>query len=151
MPDNGVILEVEDVQKRFGRVEALRDADFELRNGEVHAIVGDNGAGKSTLIKIVSGVFQPDAGELALDGRRVEIGSPREARTLGIETVYQDLALADHLDAAANLFLGREELLPPPLSWFGFLDKKAMKRRAEEEMRHLKIGMKSVEQPVLSL
>ena len=145
------LLEARAVAKHFGRVVALSEANFELRDAEVHAIVGDNGAGKSTLIKIVSGVFQPDAGELALDGRRVEIGSPREARTLGIETVYQDLALADHLDAAANLFLGREELLPPPLSWFGFLDKKAMKRRAEEEMRHLKIGMKSVEQPVLSL
>ena len=145
------LLEARAVAKHFGRVVALSEANFELRDAEVHAIVGDNGAGKSTLIKIVSGVFQPDAGELALDGGRVEIGSPREARTLGIETVYQDLALADHLDAAANLFLGREELLPPPLSWFGFLDKKAMKRRAEEEMRHLKIGMKSVEQPVLSL
>ena len=137
--------------KHFGRVVALREANFELRDGEVHAIVGDNGAGKSTLIKIISGVFQPDAGELALDGNAVTIGSPRDARALGIETVYQDLALADHLDASANLFLGREELLPPPLSWLGFLDKKAMKRRAEEEMRHLKIGMKSVEQPVLSL
>jgi len=146
-----MVLEARAVAKHFGRVVALREANFELRDGEVHAIVGDNGAGKSTLIKIVSGVFHPDAGELLLGGQPIEIGSPREARSLGIETVYQDLALADHLDAAANLFLGREELLPPPLSWFGFLDKKAMRRRAEEEMRHLKIGMKSVEQPVLSL
>jgi simple sugar transport system ATP-binding protein len=148
---SSTVLEARAVAKHFGRVVALREANFELRDGEVHAIVGDNGAGKSTLIKIVSGVFHPDAGELLLDGQPIEIGSPREARSLGIETVYQDLALADHLDAAANLFLGREELLPPPLSWFGFLDKKAMRRRAEEEMRHLKIGMKSVEQPVLSL
>ena len=145
------LLEARAVAKHFGRVVALREANFELRDGEVHAIVGDNGAGKSTLIKIISGVFHPDSGELLLDGAAVTIGSPREARSLGIETVYQDLALADHLDASANLFLGREELLPPPLSWFGFLDKKAMRRRAEEEMRHLKIGMKSVEQPVLSL
>jgi fructose transport system ATP-binding protein len=108
-------LEVRGVAKHFGRVVALREANFELRDGEVHAIVGDNGAGKSTLIKIVSGVFHPDAGELLLNGKPVAIGSPREARALGIETVYQDLALA------------------------------------EEEMRHLKIGMKSVEQPVLSL
>ena len=150
-PAGEPVLEARGVAKHFGRVVALREANFELRDSEVHAIVGDNGAGKSTLIKIISGVFGPDAGELLLDGRRVTIGSPREARTLGIETVYQDLALADHLDASANLFLGREELLPPPLSWFGFLDKKAMRRRAEEEMRHLKIGMKSVEQPVLSL
>ena len=77
------------------------------------------------------------------------IANPREARELGIETVYQDLALADHLDAAANLFLGREELLPPALlGWLGFLDSKAMRRRAEEEMRRLKIGIQSVEQPV---
>ena len=145
------LLEARGVAKHFGRVIALREANFQLLPGEVHAIVGDNGAGKSTLIKIISGVFHPDAGELLLGGEPVQIGSPREARTLGIETVYQDLALADHLDASANLFLGREELLPAPLSWFGFLDKKAMRRRAEEEMRHLKIGMKSVEQPVLSL
>src|SRR6266487_2716614 len=145
------VLEARAVAKHFGRVVALREANFELRDGEVHAIVGDNGAGKSTLIKIVSGVFHPDAGELLLGGQPVEIGSPREARSLGIETVYQDLALADHLDAAANLFLGREELLPPPLSWFGFLDKKAMRRRAQEEMRRLKIGIHSVDQPVLSL
>jgi len=80
--DNDVILEVEDVQKRFGRVEALRDADFELRNGEVHAIVGDNGAGKSTLIKIISGVYQADAGELRLDGKPIAVHNPREAREL---------------------------------------------------------------------
>jgi len=149
--DNDVILEVEDVQKRFGRVEALRDADFELRNGEVHAIVGDNGAGKSTLIKIVSGVYQADAGELRLDGKPIALHNPREARELGIETVYQDLALADDLDAAANLFLGREEYLPPPLGALGFLDRKAMRKRAEEEMRRLKIGIQSVDQRVVEL
>src|ERR671924_212836 len=99
------VLEVRGVAKHFGRVVALREANFELRDGEVHAI----------------------------------------------ETVYQDLALADHPDASANLFLGREELLPPPLSWFGFLDKKAMRRRAEDEIRRLKIGIASVEQPVLNL
>jgi simple sugar transport system ATP-binding protein len=145
------LLEARNVQKHFGRVVALREANFTLRPNEVHAIVGDNGAGKSTLIKIISGVFQADAGEIAIDGRPVTIANPREARELGIETVYQDLALADHLDASGNLFLGREQLLPPPLSWFGFLDKKAMRRRAQEEMRRLKIGIQSVEEPVLSL
>src|SRR5438094_5029316 len=122
------LLEARAVAKHFGRVVALREANFELLDGEVHAIVGDNGAGKSTLIKIISGVYHPDAGELLLDGKPVTIGNPREARTLGIETVYQDLALAEHLDASANLFLGRERLLPPPLSWLGFLDTKAMRR-----------------------
>jgi simple sugar transport system ATP-binding protein len=145
------LLEARRVQKHFGHVVALREGNFTLRPNEVHAIVGDNGAGKSTLIKIISGVYHADAGEIALEGRPVTISNPREARELGIETVYQDLALADHLDAAANLFLGREELLPPPLSWFGFLDKRAMRRRAQDEMRRLKIGIQSVDQPVLSL
>jgi simple sugar transport system ATP-binding protein len=145
------LLEARNIEKHFGRVIALRDANFSLRPNEVHAIVGDNGAGKSTLIKILSGVHQADAGELLLDGRHVTIANPREARALGIETVYQDLALADHLDAAGNLFLGREELRPPPLSWFGLLDKKAMRSRTVEEMRRLKIGIQSVDEPVLSL
>ena len=145
------LLEARNIGKHFGRVVALRSANFSLRPNEVHAIVGDNGAGKTTLIKIISGVHQADAGELLLDGRRVTIANPREARALGIETVYQDLALADHLDAAGNLFLGREQLRPRPLSWFGFLDKRAMRRRAEEEMRRLKIGIQSVEEPVLRL
>ena len=145
------LLEARGIGKHFGRVVALYDGNFGLRPNEVHAIVGDNGAGKSTLIKVISGVFSADSGELLIDGAPVTITNPREARALGIETVYQDLALADDLDAAANLFLGREELLPPPLSWFGFLDKRAMRRRAEEEMRRLKIGIQSVERPVLSL
>src|SRR5437868_14568456 len=100
-----LLLEARDIQKRFGRVVALREGNFTLRPNEVHAIVGDNGAGKSTLIKIISGVHHADAGEIAIDGRPVTISNPREARELGIETVYQDLALADHLDAAGNLFL----------------------------------------------
>src|SRR5205809_6082354 len=145
------LLEARNVQKHFGRVVALREGNFTLRPDEVHALVGDNGAGKSTLIKIISGVFHADAGEIAIDGRPVTIANPREARELGIETVYQDLALADHLDASGNLFLGREQLRPPPLSWLGFLDKKAMRRRAQEEMSRLKIGIHSVDQPVLSL
>ncbi len=145
------VLEAKNVQKHFGHVVALREGNFALRPNEVHALVGDNGAGKSPLVKIISGVFHADAGDIAIDGRSVSIANPREARDLGIETVYQDLALADHLDAAGNLFLGREQLRRPPLSWFGFLDKKAMRRRAQEEMRRLKIGIQSVEQPVLSL
>src|SRR5262245_9367351 len=143
---DGSLLEARGIQKRFGHVVALAHGDFQLAPNEVHAIVGDNGAGKSTLIKIVSGVYHADGGELLLDGRHVAIANPREARRLGIETVYQDLALADHLDAAANLFLGREELRPPPWSWFGLLDKKAMRRRTEEEMRRLKIGIQSVDE-----
>jgi ABC-type sugar transport system ATPase subunit len=145
------LLEARGIQKHFGHVVALATANFELAPNEVHAIVGDNGAGKSTLIKIFSGVHHADGGELLLDGKPVAISSPREARQLGIETVYQDLALADHLDAAANLFLGREEYLPGVLGRLGFLDRKTMRRRAEEEMQRLKIGIKSVDQPVVDL
>jgi ABC-type sugar transport system ATPase subunit len=147
----GPLLEARGIQKHFGRVIALAQGDFELAPNEVHALVGDNGAGKSTLIKVISGVYHPDGGELRLDGRPVTIASPRDARLLGIETVYQDLALADHLDAAANLFLGREEYLPGALGWLGFLDRKTMHSRAEEEMRRLKIGIKSVDQAVVDL
>jgi ABC-type sugar transport system ATPase subunit len=149
--EGGPLLEAINVQKRFGRVVALRGASLELQAGEVHALVGDNGAGKSTLIKIVSGVLQPDAGEIRLDGQPVAIHNPREARALGIETVYQDLALADHLDAASNLFLGREELFPGPLRWVGFLNRRAMRRRAAQEMQRLRIEIPSVQQPVLTL
>jgi len=145
------LLEARGIQKHFGRVVALAEGDFQLAPNEVHAIVGDNGAGKSTLIKIISGVYHADGGELRLDGQPIAIGNPREARQLGIETVYQDLALADHLDAASNLFLGREEYLPGALGWLGFLDRRKMHDRAEEEMRRLKIGIKSVDQPVQNL
>jgi simple sugar transport system ATP-binding protein len=144
------LLAAHGIEKSFGQVVALRGADFELEPGEVHAIVGDNGAGKSTLIKIFSGVFRQDAGTLAIDGREVTIDSPRAARELGVETVYQDLALADHLDAPANLYLGRESLLPPPLSWFGFLDKGAMRRKTGETIERLKVGIPSLEQPVMN-
>jgi fructose transport system ATP-binding protein len=151
MESPGPLLEARGIEKRFGHVVALAQGNFQLAPNEVHAIVGDNGAGKSTLIKIVSGVYHADGGELRLDGEPITIDNPREARRLGIETVYQDLALADHLDAAANLFLGREEYLPGVLGWLRFLDRKAMRRRANEEMRRLKIGIKSVDQPVVSL
>jgi simple sugar transport system ATP-binding protein len=145
------IFEARDVTKRFGRVVALRGVDFDLRAGEVHAIVGDNGAGKSTLIKILSGVMQPTSGEILIDGHPISLGSPREARSHGIETVYQDLALANHLDASANLFLGRESLQPGVLGWLGFLDSRTMRRRTSEELRHLKIDIPSVQVPVLGM
>ncbi|GAC1324292.1 MAG: ATP-binding cassette domain-containing protein [Chloroflexota bacterium] len=145
------LLQAQGIQKRFGSVVALRMVNLELAAGEVHAIVGDNGAGKSTFIKILSGVIQQDAGDIKIDGQAVSMRSPHEAREVGIETVYQDLALAGHLDAAANLYLGREVLLPPPLRWFGFLDKRSMRRKTEQDMRRLKIGIKSVEQSVMSM
>jgi ABC-type sugar transport system ATPase subunit len=145
------LLEIRGLQKRFGRVVALRGVDFDLRPGEVHAIVGDNGAGKSTLIKLVSGVMQPDEGEILIDGQAVHIHSPREARQLGIETVFQDLALANELDAAENLFLGREILRPGVLGWLGFVDKPKMRRQAAQELARLKISIPSVQQAVVAM
>ena len=102
------VLQARAIVKRFGHVTALSGADFELYPGEVLAVIGDNGAGKSTLIKVLSGALQPDEGELRLDGEEVHFKSPLDARRAGIETVYQDLAVAPALDIAANLFLGRE-------------------------------------------
>ncbi|MGH7122443.1 MAG: ATP-binding cassette domain-containing protein [Acetobacteraceae bacterium] len=111
------LLEVEGLVKSFGPVDVLHGVDLTLAAGEVLALVGDTGAGKSTLIKHVSGVYHPDAGEIRLEGRPVRVETPGQARALGIETVYQDLALADELSVGANIFLGRE----PVRRLFGFL------------------------------
>jgi simple sugar transport system ATP-binding protein len=102
------VLSVTGLRKSFGPVEALRGVDLQLQAGEVLAVVGDNGAGKSTLIKHISGVYRPDAGQMLLAGEPLSLNSPRDARARGIETVYQDLALADDLSIGANIFLGRE-------------------------------------------
>jgi simple sugar transport system ATP-binding protein len=129
-------LEARDVVKSFGTVRALRGVSFEAYPGEVTALVGDNGAGKSTLIKVLSGVFAPDSGEVLVDGKRVTISDPQAAAALGIETVYQDLALAPDLDAAANVFLGRE------LRRFGVLhNHPEMRRRTAERFSELGVGM----------
>jgi ABC-type sugar transport system ATPase subunit len=143
---DGPVFEVRRAAKHFGGITALQDGSLTLYPGEIHAIVGDNGAGKSTLIKIMSGVFPPDAGTLMMNGESVDISSPRAAHGLGIAVVYQELALVDHLDVSANLFLGRELFLPTPLCWFGFLAKRRMRREAQEEIRRLKIGIRSVDQ-----
>jgi len=127
--------------KRFGHVEALRGADFAIRPGEVVGLVGDNGAGKSTLVSVLVGDQRPDAGEILLDGSPVTLHSPEQARALGIETVYQDLALADDLDAPANLFLGREIFRGGVLGRLGVLDKSAMRTRASELLRELGVTL----------
>lgn len=145
------LIDARGITRSFGRVVALRGADFTASAGEVSAIVGDNGAGKSTLIKILSGALQPDGGEIRLDGTPVHLSSPVDARHLGIETVYQDLALAPSLDVASNLFLGREARSPGLLGWLGFLDDRLMRRRARQELANLQIGLTSVRQPVLTL
>src|SRR5204863_4084247 len=108
MPDDAPTLELRGVSKSFGSVQALQDVDFEVREGEVMALVGDNGAGKSTLIKCVAGIYAIDSGETFFDGQPVHIHGPKDAARFGIEVVYQDLALCDNLDVVQNMYLGRE-------------------------------------------
>ena len=127
------------LSKSFGHVRALQDVDLDIRQAEVLAIVGDNGAGKSTLTKILSGVYQPDRGEIQVNGRIVRINNPHEARELGIATVFQNLALVDSRDVAANLFLGRE-----PTRWKFFVDRKKMIADAQRVVAELRVNMPSM-------
>jgi fructose transport system ATP-binding protein len=146
------ILEGRGLVKRFGQVVALNEADFDLYPGEITAIIGDNGAGKSTLIKVLSGAFQPDDGEIMLDGEHVRFRSPLDARRVGIETVYQDLAVAPALDIAANIFLGRELRRSGPAGrLLRALDKRTMRREAARHFSELKIGIPSIGQAVENL
>lgn len=145
------VLEARRLVKTYGRVRALRGANFTVFPGEVVALVGDNGAGKSTLTKCLSGVIQPDAGEILLDGAELHLSSPLVAMSHGIETVYQDLALADDLDAAANLYLGREVFKPGPLGWFGVVDGARMRKEAAAAFRSLGIQLQDVRATIGSL
>lgn len=137
------VLEARGVVKRFGSVEALRGADFAVGAGEVVALMGDNGAGKSTLVKTLSGVHQPDEGTVLMDGRVVTFPTPVDARAHGVETVYQDLALADTLKPAANLFLGRELRRRGLLGRLGVMDTSAMRTQADEVFRTLKVTVRA--------
>jgi simple sugar transport system ATP-binding protein len=145
---DGALLEARAVVKSYGHVQALQEADFDVGSGEVTALVGDNGAGKSTLIKILSGTLQPDGGEIRFEGRPVTIHSPLDARRLGVETVYQDLALAEDLDPAANLFLGREVMRPGVLGMLGFIDKAEMRERAAKSFTTLGIDLQDMDAEV---
>src|SRR2546427_8504485 len=129
------ILEARGLVKRYGHVTALDGADFQLLAGEILAVIGDNGAGKSTLIKALAGAIIPDAGEILLDGKLVRFHSPLDARRQGIETVYQDLAVAPAMSIAENLFLGREPKRTGLLGWLGALDKKRMLAEAPRHMQ----------------
>ena len=147
-----LVMEARGLVKRFGHVTALDHADFELREREILAVIGDNGAGKSTLIKALSGALAPDAGEIRLDGRVVHFRSPMDARSAGIETVYQDLAVAPALTIAENLFLGRELRRPGVLgSVFRMLDRKRMYDESTAHMRELRIEIGSMNQAVETL
>jgi simple sugar transport system ATP-binding protein len=145
------LLEARGLRKSFGAVRALDGADFELEEGEIHALVGDNGAGKSTLIKVISGVHHADGGSLAIDGKTVRFSSPHDAQDAGIETVYQDLALAGTLDAASNVFLGRELLRGGLLGQLRFVDRGAMRRSVESELQRLGTTIPALKNPVGSL
>jgi fructose transport system ATP-binding protein len=145
------ILEAHGLCKSFGSVRALIDVNLDLYPGEVLGLMGDNGAGKSTTVKILSGALQPDAGEIRVGGQPVQLRSPIDARRVGIETVYQDLAVVPMLDVAENLFLGRELRLRGPLGMLRFLDKRSMRRQAEERLRELNVGVDSVRQRVDTL
>jgi D-xylose transport system ATP-binding protein len=140
------LLELRGVYKSFGAVQVLHDVDFTVRAGEVTALVGDNGAGKSTLVKCVSGIYTADSGEFRFEGRPVHIHGPRDAADLGIEVVYQDLALCDNLDIVQNMFLGREDLRG------GTLDDATMEQKASNTLASLAVRtVKSVRQKVASL
>jgi simple sugar transport system ATP-binding protein len=145
------LLAARGIGKRFGHVHALRDANFDVFPNEVVALIGDNGAGKSTLVKILSGTLHPDTGEIWFEGRRVAISTPLAARHLGIETVYQDLALAPELTPAANLFLGREEVRPGFLGKLGFLDNGTMRNRSKEALARLGTGLQDTDTEVANL
>jgi fructose transport system ATP-binding protein len=146
------ILEARGLIKHYGQVTALNGADFELYPGEITAIIGDNGAGKTTLIKALSGAIQPDEGEIRLDGAPASFRTPLDARRAGIETVYQELAVAPALDIAANIFLGRELRRRGPLGrLLRALDKPAMRRAAAGYFSELKIGIPSIGQAVENL
>ncbi|MFV2061918.1 MAG: ATP-binding cassette domain-containing protein [Chloroflexota bacterium] len=143
------VIEARKVSKHFGHLTALKDVDLKLWPGEVLGVVGDNGAGKSTLMKILSGMHPPSAGELLIEGRPVRLGSPGQARKLGIEMVYQDLALAGNMRIDENIYLGRE----PTRAWgpLQFVDHKANKERAIAHLDSLNIHVKSVGQQVENL
>jgi fructose transport system ATP-binding protein len=147
-----IVLEARTLVKRYGHVTALDGADFELHTGEILAVIGDNGAGKSTLIKALAGALIPDSGEVLLDGRPVHFRSPIDARRGGIETVYQDLAVAPAMSIAENLFLGREiRRTGLAGSLLRMLDKARMLRESAAHMDDLKIGIGAMTQPVETL
>ncbi|HEX7300241.1 MAG TPA: ATP-binding cassette domain-containing protein [Solirubrobacteraceae bacterium] len=142
------ILELRGISKSFGAVQALYEVDFHVSAGEVMALVGDNGAGKSTLIKCIAGIYSIDSGDILFDGEAVSIHGPKDAARLGIEVVYQDLALADNLDVVQNMFLGREELTGPLRA----LDELTMEKRANDTLASLSVTtIRSVRQTVAGL
>ena len=149
--DRTAVLSARGITKSYGHVHALRGVDFDVYPAETVALIGDNGAGKSTLVKILSGATTHDGGAILIDGTPTTMTSPADARAQGIETVYQDLALATDLDTPANIYLGRELYLQGLLGRLGFLDKKSMSSRSEELYRGLHITPVGLQRPVMAL
>lgn len=139
------LIRMRDIYKKFGGVQALENVDFDLGYHEIVGLVGDNGAGKSTLIEILSGVYRYDRGEIFLEGGKVDIRTPRDAKELGIETVHQDLGLVDNLNVAKNMFLGKEP------TKFGLLNKRYMERESQRILGELRIEISSVRSTVRNL
>jgi fructose transport system ATP-binding protein len=147
-----IVMQAKGLIKRYGQVTALDGADFELRAGEILAVIGDNGAGKSSLIKCLSGATIPDEGDIVLDGKPIHFRNPMDARRVGIETVYQDLAVAPAMTIAENLFLGREVRRSGFLGKaLRMLDKKSMLEQSTARMQDLKVGIRSMTQAVETL
>ncbi len=142
------LLEVRDVTKNYGHVQALRGVSLSVPEGQVIGLIGDNGAGKSTLVRMLSGAEQPDTGSILVRGRHVSLSSPGASQHEGIETVFQDLALAPDLDAASNLFLGRERRHPGPLGALGWMDRAGMRNKAKTVFSSLGVQIADVRSPI---
>ena len=148
---NSPILELKKISKRFGAVQALSEVDFEVYPSEVVGLVGDNGAGKSTLVKVIAGTYQPDSGQYIFNGQEVSVNNPHQANVLGIQTVYQDLALCDNLDVVANLYLGREETQPVIPGLFNSIDEITMEQRALHFIDDLHVNIPSIRSRIATL
>ena len=144
-----IVLEAKSVSKFFGKITALNNVNLQITKGEVLGVVGDNGAGKSTLMKVLSGLYKPSQGSLFFEGNKVNLNSPRDSQNLGLEMVYQDLALAGNLPIGDNIFLGREPV--KKMGPFNFLDHKKRKQLTEEHLAKLKINVNSADQIVEEL
>ncbi len=150
MAESTPIVEMRNIRKSFAAVRALRGVDLVLHHNEVLGLVGDNAAGKSTLMKVLSGAYRPDEGDILIEGKKVHLGSPLTARHMGIEMVYQDLALVNHLDVASNVFLGREAM-SAKLGQIGVMDQRHMEEETQRLLDRLKIDIGSVRMSVKSL
>ncbi|MDT7771707.1 MAG: simple sugar transport system ATP-binding protein, partial [Pseudonocardiales bacterium] len=148
---DGYVVKARQIRKAFGHVEALRGADFEAEAGKVTALIGDNGAGKSSLVKVLSGVYPPDSGELMINGSPVRLSSPQDLRRYGIETVYQDLALATDLTPYENIFMGREIYRRGVLAPLRVVDRGAMRVKVEETFAELDVKITDQLAPVAAL